>query len=87
MFANVNSNQEADDAAQARHTAVDVESGANISNAIQARPLTEVARALLWMVLRLLHRTDGLCRGFRGKSREGNDRCRSTLGSWEEKRH
>lgn len=58
MFAKDISNQEADDAAQAGHTAVDVELGANISDTMQARPLTEVARPLLWMVLRLLHRTD-----------------------------
>lgn len=60
MFANDISHQEADDAAQAGHTAVDVELGANISNTMQARPLTEVARPLLWMVLRLLHRTDAI---------------------------
>lgn len=27
---------------------------------MRARPLTEVARPLLWMVLRLLHRTDAI---------------------------
>lgn len=75
--------------AQAKRRAVGVELEANISNATQARPLTELAQPCLRTVLWLLPSQDGYDIGLHRDLGvgEGDDRCRSTLGSQEEKHH